>query len=90
MPPILLTPGLTVVDAGITISGRAYLKLATTGRSQHPVREVVIVVETTGGFEYEYSIYDRSIAQIVTYRGMYGDPEKDAWISNRSLNPKHP
>ena len=89
MPPILLTPGLTVVDAGHTDQGRAYLKLATTGRSMHPVREVVIVVETTGGFEYEYSIYDRTIAQIVTYRGTHGDPEKDAWIGNRSLMPKH-
>jgi len=89
LPPILQTPGLVVVAVGKTVDGRSYLKLATTGRSSNPVREVVIVVETGGTFEYEYSIYDRSIAQIVTYRGMFGDPEQDTWISNRSLRPHH-
>lgn len=88
LPPILQTPGLTVVCAGVTEDGRSFLKLGTTGRSTHPVREVVIVVETTGHFEYEYSIYDRSVSQITTYRGRYGDPERDEWISNRSLYPR--
>ena len=88
LPPILQTPGLTVVCMGRGADGRSFLKLATTGRSAHPVREIVIVVETSGLFEYEYSIYDRSIAQIVTYRGPHGDPERDTWVSNRSLYPK--
>ena len=87
LPPILQTPGLTIVCAGHTSTGRAFFKLATTGRSAHPVREVVVVVELSGEFEFEYSIYDRSIAQIVTYRGPFGDPERDNWISNRSLLP---
>jgi hypothetical protein len=90
LPPILQTPGLSIVCAGHTADGRAFLKLATTGRSTQPVREVVIVVATSGGFEYEYSIYDRSIAQIVTYRGQHGDPERDVWISNQSLRPPQP
>jgi hypothetical protein len=88
LPPILSTPDLRVVGIGRLDDGRNYLKLATTGRSPHPVREIVIVVATGGELEYEYSIYDRSIAQIVTYRGRHGDPERDEWVSNRSLTPK--
>ena len=48
LPPILSTPGLTVTGVGVLDDGRRYLKLATTGRSTQPVREVVVIVATNG------------------------------------------
>ena len=89
LPPILQTPGLVVADVGV-LDGKAYIKLVTTGRTRRPVREVVIFVQTAGVFEYTYAIYDESIAQVVTYSGPYGDPERDTWVSNKSLRSHKP
>jgi hypothetical protein len=90
LPPVLATPDLRVVAAGVEKDGTPWLRLATMGRSSNPVREVVVLVRTAGGFDYEYSIYDGSLHIINQYRGQYGDPDQDEWIGSYGLQAKKP
>ena len=71
LPPILQTPGLRMLGMGTTDRG-LYFKLG----SKHPKRMIAIVVHGAQVF-YEYTMLDPETRTMQTYRGPYGDPEKD-------------
>jgi len=83
IPPILKTPGLRVIEIGENEHG-AYLKFAV---DEGDVREVTILMQSNQPvrWAYQYSVYDRTTETVVTYRGRYGDPQRDRRIDLRGV-----
>ena len=81
LPPVLLSPGLKLIEIGEDDKG-AYLKFAAMrGR----VRMVTCYLLADGPirWEYAYAIYDPSTKTVVSYQGRHGDPGKDKRIDMR-------
>jgi len=81
IPPILKTPGLEIIEIGTDKEG-FYIKF---GANRNNVREITIYMTTPGPakWTYHYAVYDPTTETVVTYRGRYGDPEKDTRLDIR-------
>lgn len=77
IPPIMLTPGLRLVDITYDEDGCIRMKFFASATSK--VREVTVIIMTDQPtrVEYGYAIWDRTTSTVVTYRGPYGDPRRD-------------
>jgi hypothetical protein len=76
LPPILRIPGLVLVEMDVDKRGRPYQKFIV---ENNDVREVTIYMSTKGPIQwlFEYSIWDATTRTVVSYKGKYGDPDRD-------------
>ena len=88
LPPILRTPGLHIVDWGVTENGKPFLRLsANKHKTTHiNVRSIIVylVSDQPGEWMFAYSYIDNETNTLITKHGPYGDPERDSdgdWIS---------
>lgn len=81
LPPILLTPGLRLIEMGTNRQG-TYLKF---GVDNNDVREITIYMISPGPttWKYVYSMWDEATRTVITYRGKHGDPTKDRRVGIR-------
>jgi len=80
LPPILRTPGLRVVDWGVTPQGYPFLRLAQTNRARRgPIRSVIVYLmcDRPGYWLFAYSYIDNETNVLVSKHGRAGDPELD-------------
>lgn len=86
LPPILTTRGLRLVAWGED-NGRPWFKFAATTRTH--VREVVVYVTSDKPVRvrFEYAIYDPQLKAVRSYRGRYGNPERDRFVGMLGVEP---